>query len=117
MSFIRVKVIDERRYLYEVKSVWNPKTQKNQQKVIRYIGSLEDCGDRVKRKDIFERDNYTCQLCGTKENLTLDHKTPLAKGGEHIDSNLWVLCVRCNTSKGKRILEINSTLTGETIET
>lgn len=58
------------------------------------------------RKQIMERDNYTCKICGKympdEVGLQIDHIIPIAKGGKTISSNLQVLCSKCNGSKGKR---------------
>ena len=40
-----------------------------------------------------------CRLCGSKEDLTWDHRVPLAKGGKSVWSNLQVLCRPCNSAK------------------
>jgi len=41
-----------------------------------------------------------CAICGTKENLTIDHIIPLRKGGRNIISNIQLLCATCNQKKG-----------------
>lgn len=50
------------------------------------------------RKSVLERDNYTCQVCGSKENLEVHHKKPYAK---YIKlrttvSNGITLCEKCH---------------------
>lgn len=40
-----------------------------------------------------------CRYCGTKENLTIDHKQPLILGGTNDRKNLQCLCERCNKMK------------------
>lgn len=63
------------------------------------------------RKEILERDNYTCKYCGLsvreEPNLLLevDHIIPISKGGVTSKDNLQTLCWRCNRSKGKKIVE------------
>lgn len=58
------------------------------------------------RRQIMERDDYTCQICGKRMpdqvGLHIDHIVPVAKGGKTVPSNLQVLCSRCNGRKGKR---------------
>ena len=40
-----------------------------------------------------------CRYCKSKENLTIDHKIPLSRGGTDDLSNLQCLCKRCNQIK------------------
>ena len=56
---------------------------------------------KLSRKEVFSRDRYTCQYCGsaTKE-LTLDHVVPKSKGGGHSWDNLVSACKSCNHRKG-----------------
>lgn len=58
------------------------------------------------RKQIMERDHYTCQNCGKympdEVGLQIDHIIPIAKGGKSVPSNLCVLCSKCNGSKGAK---------------
>ena len=58
------------------------------------------------RKKIAERDNYTCQNCGKYMpdgvGLHIDHIVPVIKGGKTVESNLQVLCSKCNGRKGGR---------------
>jgi len=60
------------------------------------------------RNYIFSRDNYQCKLCGSKDNLQVDHiisvyhainnKIPIDKLNS--ESNLQTLCKDCNIQKG-----------------
>jgi 5-methylcytosine-specific restriction endonuclease McrA len=55
------------------------------------------------RGRVFERDNYTCQMCGSdQEWLECDHIKPVALGGSHEMDNLQTLCRSCNRKKGAR---------------
>jgi len=45
-----------------------------------------------------------CIICGDDEDLVLDHKMPLSKGGENTLSNITILCRSCNSSKGDKYL-------------
>jgi len=61
--------------------------------------------DPEKRKELFERDNWTCFYCGEKvntENATLDHYEPQCKGGDDNKDNLKTCCVVCNSIKSGR---------------
>ncbi len=60
---------------------------------------------RLSRKNIFERDQSTCQYCGkrhAKSDLTIDHVMPRSRGGRDTWDNLVLACVRCNVKKGNR---------------
>jgi 5-methylcytosine-specific restriction endonuclease McrA len=57
------------------------------------------------RKNIFLRDNYTCQYCKKSNNLTIDHVIPTSRGGEDVWENVVTCCVRCNNKKGDKLLE------------
>lgn len=52
------------------------------------------------RQNIFKRDRNTCQYCGAKDHLTLDHVIPKSRGGKSNWDNLITACQRCNTQKG-----------------
>ena len=61
---------------------------------------------RLSRREVFLRDNYTCQYCGLKtRELTLDHVVPRQRGGKHIWENLVSACKACNHRKGNRTPE------------
>lgn len=65
--------------------------------------------ERVYRARIFERDNWTCQLCGKKVDrrlrfphpkcATLDHIIPLANGGTHVPENCQLAHFICNSRR------------------
>lgn len=56
----------------------------------------------ISRKNILKRDNHTCQYCGSKHNLTIDHILPKSRGGGDSWENLTTACVKCNNRKGNR---------------
>jgi len=65
----------------------------------------------TQRKDvrdfIFKRDNYQCVLCGSKENLQLDHIHSIYQVANNLypiellntEENLRTLCKKCNAGK------------------
>lgn len=56
---------------------------------------------RKVQRDVWGHDGWRCTLCGDNRDLTVDHITPLARGGAMTDmSNLQTLCMRCNRKKG-----------------
>jgi hypothetical protein len=52
--------------------------------------------------ELFHKYKFSCVYCGIKENLTIDHKKPVALGGTDEFSNLQILCKSCNSKKGKK---------------
>jgi len=46
---------------------------------------------------------YRCAICGSADDLTLDHINPLSKGGSDALSNLQFLCQIHNSQKGDRL--------------
>lgn len=60
----------------------------------------------LSRKNIYLRDNYTCQYCGKRGmTMTIDHIIPKSRGGKDHWENLVVCCPRCNNRKSDRSLE------------
>ena len=74
---------------------WN---MKNQRKLM-----TKELKDKIKK-----RDNYTCQKCGKympdEVGLHVDHIIPVKLGGKSVESNLQVLCDKCNLSKGSKVV-------------
>ena len=58
------------------------------------------------RKNVFRRDDHTCQYClGKTGDLTLDHVTPRSRGGGTSWENVVACCRRCNAKKRDRTPE------------
>ena len=61
---------------------------------------------KLTRKEVFRRDQFTCQYCGKQyKNLTIDHVTPRHQGGSQIWENVVTACSACNHKKGGRSLK------------
>lgn len=57
---------------------------------------------RMTKKNVFLRDQYTCQYCGIEvndTNATLDHVHPQSLGGKSNWANLATACKSCNYKK------------------
>jgi 5-methylcytosine-specific restriction endonuclease McrA len=60
---------------------------------------------KLTRREIFLRDNYTCQYCNIQtRDLTLDHVVPKSRGGAHTWENLVSACRSCNHRKGGKMV-------------
>ena len=57
------------------------------------------------RFNVFLRDKFSCQYCGSKNELTFDHLLPRSKGGKTDWENVVTACSSCNVQKGGRLLE------------
>ena len=57
------------------------------------------------RKYVKDRDNNTCQYCGSKEKIGTDHIIPKCRGGSHDFDNIVACCKSCNSKKGGRTPE------------
>ena len=91
------------------------KSRNEQLKAINYECTLREYHSKDQRKlltkelrqKIMIRDNYTCQICGKYMpdgvGLHIDHIIPVSKGGKSVESNLQVLCSKCNGSKSNRL--------------
>jgi 5-methylcytosine-specific restriction endonuclease McrA len=82
--------------------------------VIRLMYFIRRPRPRVKltRREIFIRDNFTCQYCGRHgHELTIDHVIPRSRGGLHIWENVVASCKTCNHRKGgKSVAEARMSL-------
>lgn len=69
----------------------------------------------IHRHRIYERDDWTCQLCGDPVDRdavvphplapTLDHIHPLARGGDHAEANLQLAHFLCNATKSDTLAD------------
>lgn len=57
-------------------------------------------GVMLTRQNVFKRDGFACQYCGSLKELTLDHVVPRSKNGKSTWSNLVTACKSCNSRKG-----------------
>ena len=57
------------------------------------------------RFNVFLRDKFSCQYCGSGEELTFDHLLPRSKGGQTNWDNVVTACSSCNVKKGGRLLK------------
>lgn len=60
---------------------------------------------KFSRVNIYARDNYRCQYCGSKcsiDELTYDHIIPRSRGGRTTWDNIVSSCYACNARKANR---------------
>ena len=75
--------------------------------LVRYDG-MPTSAVTFSRRNIYKRDRYTCQYCGTQpgsEELTIDHVLPRSQGGLSTWENCVLACISCNKRKADRTPE------------
>lgn len=68
---------------------------------------------KFSRKNLYMRDEFTCQYCGVHANklrykvkdLNLDHVVPKSRGGSTDWCNIVTACIDCNSKKANRTPE------------
>jgi 5-methylcytosine-specific restriction endonuclease McrA len=56
------------------------------------------------RFNLFLRDEFCCQYCGARGDLTFDHVVPRSRGGATTWENVVAACSSCNLRKGNQNL-------------
>ena len=55
------------------------------------------------RRNVFHRDNHSCQYCGSRvDQLSIDHVMPRSRGGGDTWENVTTACLSCNVRTGTR---------------
>jgi 5-methylcytosine-specific restriction endonuclease McrA len=74
-------------------------------RLVTYVRIPRDTHRRkITRRAVFARDDWTCQYCGARSNLTVDHVVPRSKGGTSTWENIVASCAPCNRRKGNALL-------------
>jgi len=55
------------------------------------------------RFNVFLRDRFSCQYCGSKHDLTFDHVVPRSRGGQTRWDNVVAACSPCNLAKSNKM--------------
>jgi 5-methylcytosine-specific restriction endonuclease McrA len=70
-------------------------------RLVTYVKVPRDTHRRkITRRAVFARDGWTCQYCGCRTQLTVDHVVPRSKGGGSTWDNIVAACAPCNRRKG-----------------
>jgi 5-methylcytosine-specific restriction endonuclease McrA len=73
-------------------------------RLVSYVRIPRDTHRRkITRRAVFARDDWTCQYCGARSNLTVDHVIPRSKGGSSSWENIVASCAPCNRRKGDQL--------------
>ncbi len=72
---------------------------------MRYYIRRPQPGANLGRRELFERDDHSCQYCGARNaEFTIDHVIPKRLGGAGTWENLVTSCRMCNLKKGGKTL-------------
>lgn len=92
-------------------SEWDERRKANHHK--RRALKMKLPADNIRPGDVYERDEWTCGLCNEPVlrdskwpdpmSPSLDHITPLSKGGHHVMDNVQLAHLDCNVRKGNRV--------------
>lgn len=90
-------------------------TEIEQERRVRKLALPVD--DGISTAALAERDGSGCTYCGVglifaraaqgtyePTKATIDHITPISRGGAHVWANVCLACWRCNLSKGNKLL-------------
>lgn len=76
-------------------------------RVIKYIRKRFKSKVPYSKKNVFMRDDQTCQFCGVHikniNDCTIDHVKPKSKGGKSTFENCVTACKKCNHRKADRL--------------
>jgi len=105
----RVELLAE----YEDQSIASYSREFKTPAVVRYTSKnsatfFQRRGVRFNRKNVWLRDNGSCQYCGKplpQSDFTFDHVVPRNRGGTTTWENVVVCCRKCNQRKGSKTLE------------
>ena len=71
-------------------------------RLVSYVNVPRDAHRRkITRRAVFARDSWTCQYCGSRSNLTVDHVIPRSKGGSSGWDNIVASCAPVQPSQGR----------------
>ena len=99
--------LDRRRAYHKKWTQENP--EKSRTRCIRRRGLIESqAGDVTKEEWLRIKADYgnACAYCNQARPLTMDHVTPLSRGGEHSAENVVPACRECNSAKRVRPLVV-----------
>jgi 5-methylcytosine-specific restriction endonuclease McrA len=95
----------------EIGAAWDERRKSNYQK--RRALKLRLPADNIRPADVYERDEWACNICSepVDRNLSwpdpmspsLDHVLPLSLGGHHTMENVALAHLSCNVRKGNRV--------------
>lgn len=87
---------ERRQYLSDTSAT---RVQKHRQKRREAGLTSQDWISPRVRKEVFDRDANACVYCSSGDDLCIDHKVPVIRGGNNSADNLQAVCRTCNADK------------------
>src|SRR4051794_730131 len=98
----KAELLDHARW--ELRSDHTAQPRRVVTRLVSYATAPRDTpGRKTPRRAVFARDSWTCQYCGSRSNLTVDHVIPRSKGGGADWDNIVACCAPCNRRKGDHL--------------
>ena len=72
-------------------------------KLMKIIRTIYRTKVPFSKKNVMVRDGFTCQYCGSLKELTIDHVTPVSRGGKSKFENCVTACKQCNSKKSNKL--------------
>lgn len=72
-------------------------------KLMKIIRTIYRTKVPFSKKNVMVRDNFICQYCGSLKTLTIDHVTPVSRGGKSTFENCVTACKDCNNKKSDKL--------------
>lgn len=119
----KIRLLNNAKIYYEkIRSNPKLKSQLNERKRLNYKNNptrrrlefriresrIRANGGTFSKKDwltLLELHSNKCYYCGSSDNLTIDHMTPISRGGKNIKENIVPACFSCNFRKRTRTKE------------
>ena len=73
-------------------------------KLIKIIRTIYRTKVPFSKKNVMIRDGFTCQYCGVQKELTIDHVTPVSRGGKSAFENCVTACKHCKIKRATNSL-------------
>lgn len=101
--------------LIELEESFKPKKKKSKTKTITPIKPDLLVAHEIKkysgitiRYKVLKLDDFKCLMCGSEEDLTIDHVIPKSLGGKNEIENYQTLCKKCNSFKGSFYIDLRN---------
>lgn len=105
----RARYLRKKDHMSAVSATWKKNNKvkvlemTNRRRAMKVAATTEDCEAKIK---VLQSHRFCHWCCAAIPHgkVTIDHVTPLARGGKHCPDNLVAACGACNSSKGTKLV-------------